>query len=77
MQILVLIGSSVSEVGQVKVCHFPFKRYMAYNNLHSTTVHAVIVVQSALYTAYSYSHCLLRVGQTIALIKRAQKTKSV
>jgi hypothetical protein len=42
MQILVLIGSSVSEVGQVKVRHFPFKRYMAYNNLHSTTVHAVI-----------------------------------
>jgi hypothetical protein len=42
MQILVLIGSSVSEVGQVKVCHFPFKRYMAYNNLHSTTVHAVM-----------------------------------
>jgi hypothetical protein len=45
MQILVLIGSSVSEVGQVKVCHFPFKRYMAYNNLHSTTVHAVIRAQ--------------------------------
>jgi hypothetical protein len=42
MQMLVLIGSSVSEVGQVKVRHFPFKRYMAYNNLHSTTVHAVI-----------------------------------
>jgi hypothetical protein len=45
MQILVLIGSSVSEVGQVKVCHFPFKRYMAYNNLHSTTVHAVMLIK--------------------------------
>jgi hypothetical protein len=44
MQILVLIGSSVSEVGQVKVRHFLLKRCMAYNNLHSTTVHAVIIV---------------------------------
>jgi hypothetical protein len=46
MQILVLIGSSVSQVGQVKVCHFPFERYMAYNNLHSTTVHAVTIGMS-------------------------------
>jgi hypothetical protein len=68
MQILVLIGSSVSEVGQVKVCHFPFKRYMAYNNLHSTTVHAVICCLAS-FNLCSY-HAIMDVETTYCVGKK-------
>jgi hypothetical protein len=40
MPILVVLGSSVWELWGVQILGFPFKTYMAYNNLPSTTVQA-------------------------------------
>jgi hypothetical protein len=50
-------------VKEVKVRHFPFKRYMAYNNLHCTTVHAVITLSNVCVRRVpcdaAYASCLL------------------